>query len=138
MTTKKVKMAEDDPATGKRVVRDVEVEIVRVNIRNCDLQRTGGRGFTDVALGDVVVKFKPGEVKTLVISETMATRIKRREQPGFELVNTPPTSAVQADDADDREPTSSEASAMAAEQHHVSSDDAPVERVQRVRRSKEA
>ena len=66
-----------------------EVEIVRVNIRNRD-PRSGGHVFNSVICGEV--KFKPGEVKTLEISEPEAAEIKRnrRRRLGADFRRTDP------------------------------------------------
>jgi hypothetical protein len=101
MATKTVEMATRDPANAQRFVSEmVEVEIVRVNIRNRDRYARNGRTFSDVICGEV--KFKLGEVKTLEISQALATELKKRRDPAWELTATSPT-PVDDDDADDEE-----------------------------------
>jgi hypothetical protein len=134
MATKQVEMAVRDPKTKKLVVDEVEVQIVRVNVRNRD-RRSGGHVFNDVALPDGVY-FKPGEIKTLEISEAEAIRLKQRKDATWELTTAPP--ALAEDDEEAHEPTSSEASmAAAAEAELLDADDAGTpakrERVQRKR-----
>jgi hypothetical protein len=115
MATKKVEMAVRDPKTRQLVVDEVEVQTVRVNIRNRDLRRTGGHVFNDVALPEGVF-FRPGEVKALEISEAEAARLKERKNAAFELTTAAPTPpALAEDDEEAHEPTSSEASLAAAE-----------------------
>jgi hypothetical protein len=110
MATKLVEMAVRDPKTKKLVVDEVEVQIVRVNVRNRD-RRSGGHVFNDVISGPVY--FKPGEVKTLEISEAEAIRLKERKDATWELTTAAPTPPAPAED-EEEEPTSSEASMMAA------------------------
>jgi hypothetical protein len=94
------------------VVDEVEVEVVTVNIRNRDLRQRGGHVFNDMALPNGVY-FKPGEIKTLEISEVEATKLKQRKDATWELTTTPP--ALADDEEEASEPTSSEASLAAAE-----------------------
>jgi hypothetical protein len=118
MTTKKVEMAIRDPRTRQLVVDEVEVEVVRVNVRNRDLRRTGGHVLNIIICGEVY--FKPGDVKTLELSKDEVAEIKRRRNGAWEITTAAPTAATLADDEaeaadeDIREPTSSEASALAA------------------------
>ena len=134
MRTKKVEMAVKDPKTKKLVVDEVEVEVVTVNIRNRDLRQRGGHVYTSI-VSDMTF-FKPGEVKTLQISEQEVAEIKRRRNGVWELTTAPPTPEAR-DDEDIREPTSSEASAAANEVDAMVADDAVApatrERVQRRR-----
>jgi hypothetical protein len=145
MPTKKVEMAVRDPKTKKLVVDEVEVQTVTVNVRNRDLRRSGGgHVFNDVICGEV--KFKPGEIKTLEISEAEVAEIKRRRNGAWELTTAAPTPPALVDDDEDiREPTSSEASLMAAAAEEqaagelldatVADDDGtPAKREQRVQR----
>jgi hypothetical protein len=141
MTTKLVEMAVRDPKTKKLIVDEVEVKGVTVNIRNRD-RRSGGHVLNDVML-DEGVYFRPGEVKTLKISEAMVAEIKRHRNGPWELTTAAPTPPPQADDEEDveaYEPTSSEASAMAAAAEQAEQEllDPPprVERVPRVRRDR--
>jgi hypothetical protein len=112
MATKQVEMAVRDPKTKKLVVDEVEVQIVRVNVRNRD-RRSGGHVFNDVISGPVY--FKPGEVKTLEISKTEAIKLKERKNATFELTTAAPTLPALAEDDEEEasEPTSSAASMMA-------------------------
>lgn len=104
MATKTVEMATRDPANAQRFVSEmVEVEIVRVNIRNRDRYARNGRTFSDVICGEV--KFKPGEVKTLEISQALATELRNRRDPTWELTTAPSTPAD-----DEEEEASEEAS----------------------------
>jgi hypothetical protein len=146
MATKKVEMAVRDPKTKKLVVDEVEVQTVTVNVRNRDLRRSGGHVFNSIICGEV--KFKPGEIKTLEISEAEVAEIKSRRNGAWELTTAAPTPPALVDDDEDiREPTSSEASLMAAAAEEqaagelldatVADDDgtpAKRERVQRVQR----
>ena len=138
MTTKRVEMAVRDPKTKKLLVDEVEVKGVTVNIRNRD-RRSGGHVLNDVMLEEGVY-FRPGEVKTLQISEAMVAEIKRHRNGPWELTTAAPTPPAPADDEDDEvyEPTSSEASAMAAAAEQAEQEllDPPprVERVARVPR----
>jgi hypothetical protein len=114
MATKLVEMAVRDPKTKKLVVDEVEVKGVRVNIRNRD-RRSGGHVLNDVMLDEGVL-FRPGQVKTLEVSEALVAEIKRRRNGAWELTTAAPTPAALVDDEENddiREPTSSEASAMA-------------------------
>lgn len=84
MATKLVEMAKRDPANAQRFVSEgVEVQIVKASIRNRD-RRPAGRILNDVISGQV--KFRPGQVKTLEISEALATELKSRKDPSWELV----------------------------------------------------
>src|SRR5262245_27847942 len=107
MTTKRVEMAVRDPNTKKLVVDEVEVETVTVHVRNCD-RRSGGHIFNDVVLPEGVF-FRPGETKTLEISEAAAAEIKRRRNGVWEITTDAPNAAALADQTEDDEPTSSEA-----------------------------
>ena len=99
MATKTVEMAQRDPANAQRFVSEmVEVEIVRVNIRNRDRYARNGRTFSDVVCGEV--KFKPGEVKTLEISQALATELKKRRDPAWELTAASPSPPDDDDDAE--------------------------------------
>jgi hypothetical protein len=131
MTTKRVEMAVRDPKTKKLVVDEVEVQIVTVNLRNRDLRQRGGHVYTSV-VSDMTF-FKPGEVKSLEISENEVAEIKRHPNGAWELVTSSPS--VTADDDDVRDLTSSEASRAAAEAAVADDAIAPVrrERVQRRR-----
>jgi hypothetical protein len=133
MTKKRVEMAVRDAKTKQLVVDEVEVEVVTVNVRNRDLRQRGGHVYTSL-VSDMTF-FKPGQVKTLQISEAEAAEIKRRRNGPWELTTDAPTAL--ADDDDDREPTSSEASTAAAEVEAMVGDDAVApatrERVQRRR-----
>ena len=76
--------------------------------------------------------FKPGEVKTLEISEAQVAEIKRDRNGAWELTSAAPTPALADDDDEEaREPTSSEASAMAAAAEAEPLDAQPRARVQR-------
>lgn len=125
MLTKTVEMAKRDDKTRFMVAEAVEVRGVELNIRNRCRDR-GGRVFTDMLL-DEPVYFKPGEIKTLVISEVEANRLRERkkheeqlkritshwvEPETWELTTEPPTPIEEEKEA--IEPTSSEASAQAA------------------------
>lgn len=84
MATKNVEMARRDPANAQRFVSEmVDVEVVRVNIKNCD-PAINGRVFTDVVSGGVW--FATGETKTLEISEPEAARIRARRGGAWEIV----------------------------------------------------
>jgi hypothetical protein len=96
MATKQVEMAVRDPKTKKLVVDEVEVQIVRVNVRNRD-PRSGGHVFNDVISGPVY--FKPGEVKTLEISEAEAIKLKQRKDATWELTTAPPALAEDDEEA---------------------------------------
>jgi hypothetical protein len=119
------------------VVDEVEVQIVRVNLRNRDLRQRGGHVYTSV-VSDMTF-FKPGEVKSLEISENEVAEIKRHRNGAWELVTAAPSVTAADDDVEDmHESTSSEASAVAAaaEQAEAELLDPPprIERVQRVQR----
>jgi hypothetical protein len=124
MITKHVDMAKRDEKTRFMVLESVEIRGVEVNIRNRCPDR-GGRAFNDVMLDKPVV-FRPGEVKTLVISEAEADKLREQnklewqlkrqtkrwvEPETWQLTTDPPTST---DDENTAEPTSSEASEMVA------------------------
>jgi hypothetical protein len=135
MTKKKVEMAVRDPKTKKSVVDEVEVEVVTVTIRNRDLRQRGGHVYTSLVSGMTV--FKPGEVKTLEISEDEVAEIKRHRNGAWELVTAAPTPEAFADtdEEDYSEPTSSQASRAAAEvDAMVADDDVAPQRRERVQR----
>jgi hypothetical protein len=84
MATKTVEMAKRDPANAQRFVSEAtEVEVIKVSIRNRD-RRPAGRILNDVISGQV--KFRPGQVKTLEVSQALATELKARKDPSWELV----------------------------------------------------
>ena len=60
-----------------------DIEVVRVNVRNCDDRWSHGRVFNDVVCGGVY--FEPGETKSLEISEPEAAGIREpsRRSLGF-------------------------------------------------------
>lgn len=84
MATKNVEMARRDPANAQRFVSEmVDVEVVRVNIKNCD-PAINGRVFTDVVSGGVW--FATGETKSLEVSEAAVAEIRARRGGAWELV----------------------------------------------------
>ena len=88
MATKTVEMAVRDPQTGKLDKAIEEVAVVRVTIRNRN-RLPAGRTLNDVICGQV--KFRPGQVKTLEVSQALATELKARRDPSWELVRAPST-----------------------------------------------
>ena len=84
MATKNVEMARRDPANAQRFVSEmVDVEVVRVNIKNCD-PAINGHVFNDVVCG--AVWFATGETKVLEISKPEADCIRARRNGSWELV----------------------------------------------------
>jgi hypothetical protein len=97
MAIKQVEMAVRDPANAQRFVTEMtEVQTVRVNVRNADSYYRRGRSLSDVISG--AVHFRPGEVKTLEISEALATKIRRHEEPPWQLTSDPPTPPAPIED----------------------------------------
>lgn len=125
MTTKLVEMAVHDQKTKRLATQPVEVQTVKVNIKNRD-RYAAGRVFTDVCL-DAPVPFKPGQVKTLEISAALATDLKKRRDRVWELTSASPSPLDDEDDAEELE----------AEEEQPEDDDEPVKpkRVQRRARS---
>jgi hypothetical protein len=111
MATKLVEMAVHDPQTKKLITQMTEVPTVVVNIRNKD-RYAAGRVFTDVCLDNGVL-FKPGAVKTLEISQALATELKKRRDPAWELTTASPSPPD--DDDDDAEALEQEVEASAEE-----------------------
>jgi hypothetical protein len=122
MATKLVEMAVHDPKTKKLATEPVEVQTVRVNIRNRD-RYSAGRIFSDLCLDELVL-FKPGQVKTLEISQALATELKKRKDRVWELTSAAPSPPEDEDEEEE----------MEAEEEQ-SEDDEPVkpQRVQRRR-----
>lgn len=82
--TKNVELAVRDVNNGTRFVTEMkDIEVVRVNIRNCDPAHNG-RVFTDVVCGGVF--FNTGEVKSLEISAPEAEHIRNRRGGAWEIV----------------------------------------------------
>ena len=98
-TTKLVEMAVHDPQTKRLVTQMTEVPTTRVNIRNRD-KYAAGRVFTDVCL-EQGVSFKPGQVRTLEISQALETELKKRRDPAWEI--TTATQTPTDDEVDDAE-----------------------------------